>query len=348
MTSASDNADSVAYKIFRACEEGNLDWLKQQYETGGLGDSYHEINENLSEATSYSDCLNIMELAAAKGHLHIVKWFVEISDLWCQRTCLSNGDTHQYSAGDWFKVAYVAGQAAASGQQHIISWLLAHTACSDDGPAASVFYREVIKNAVENGLLNIVKWLVAQVGGDESLPHSNAKVLLTYALQSAAEHGDLEIYKKMCQFSQEFLQNTTEDEDINYASFPHPCAIGSSHLVPLFDSKILRDAAYSGHLHIVQWLINESGLDVDVDALDKEVVKNAAIEGHLNVVKWIVEESGQDIDVTDDYFWNENIANVESRKYLQEIKDLQLTAGDKWKEALKALRQHLPRPRRHV
>ncbi len=57
-------------------------------------------------------------------------------------------------------------------------------------------------------------------------------------------------------------------------------------------------AAFFGHLHILEWLVNERSLPVDLTSHNNRAVRLAVERGHLPVVKWLIEKSGQPVDVT--------------------------------------------------
>jgi ankyrin repeat protein len=57
-------------------------------------------------------------------------------------------------------------------------------------------------------------------------------------------------------------------------------------------------AADKGHLHIIRYLIEDSGQPVDVTAKDNWALQFAAANGHLSAVRYLIEEFGQSIDAT--------------------------------------------------
>ncbi|MBT9131370.1 MAG: hypothetical protein DDT41_01675 [candidate division WS2 bacterium] len=68
-----------------------------------------------------------------------------------------------------------------------------------------------------------------------------------------------------------------------------------------YDNRAVRLAIEEGHLPVVQWLIRESGQPVDVNALEGKAIREAMLNRRFHVIKWLVEESGQSIDIIDLY-----------------------------------------------
>jgi hypothetical protein len=60
----------------------------------------------------------------------------------------------------------------------------------------------------------------------------------------------------------------------------------------------LRYAAENGHLHIIRYLIEDSGQSVDATTNYNYAIRLAACNGHLSVVRYLIEESGQPINIT--------------------------------------------------
>ncbi len=56
-------------------------------------------------------------------------------------------------------------------------------------------------------------------------------------------------------------------------------------------------SAGGGHLNVVRWLVEHAGA---VDQADGRCLENAASNGHLPVVRWLLEEGGGDVHANDD------------------------------------------------
>ncbi|XP_052063026.1 ankyrin repeat domain-containing protein 39-like [Mytilus californianus] len=57
----------------------------------------------------------------------------------------------------------------------------------------------------------------------------------------------------------------------------------------------LHVAANNGHLHVVQWLIEEGGMNpLDKSQKGETSLHVAARWGQLNITKWLIEEKGMD------------------------------------------------------
>jgi len=127
------------------------------------------------------------------------------------------------------------------------------------------------------------------------------------ALFAAVKKGDLEAVKKL------IASGAQVDAKNNGDSQPLHCAAYSGHLPVVkylveergaqVDGKNnggrqpLHCAAYSGYLPVVKYLIEERGAGVDAkDNGDWQPLHEAAYSGHLPVVKYLVEERGARVD----------------------------------------------------
>lgn len=246
------------------CEYGNLAILKKVFEK----------LEKTNDTRRWSD---LIDLAAEKGHLHIIQWFfVEKSSI-----CSKRGMAYAASEGHFEVVTWIHNNipdlrtsakamdlTALQGRLHILIWLHENRieGCTE----------WAMDGAARYGHLDVVTWL-----------HFNRTEGCTeWAMDGAAEGGHLEIVKWL-------HENRTEGcttDAMDYAA-----ANGHLHVIEwLFENRTegctanaMNLAAKSGHLHVVIWLHawseKEGHITFDLD----ESIKLAAMNGHFHVVEWL-------------------------------------------------------------
>lgn len=234
--------------IYRACKDGNLNWLKKQKEAGEL-------------STVIDD--DAIKWAAANGHLEVIKWLV-----------MESGQQIDVTADNNAAIIW----AADNGHLDVIKWIvLESTEISKEAARKFGFESSVqpvsvtsdnncaIKFAAHNGHFDVVKWLLLDSGQaiDATLDNN-------YITRLAAEKGRLDIIKWL------LLDYPTANKDSVRKINPK----FSERIVDVTvaDNYVLRNAAHNGHLDIVKWLVLESGQPVDVtveaELVDKLVAKN--------------------------------------------------------------------------
>ena len=179
-----------------------------------------------------------------------------------------------------------------------------------------------IRNAAENGHLEIVRLLLADERVDPSDNHN-------FAIQWAAENGHLEVVKLL-------LTDMRTDPSANHNDAIR-IAAWNGHLdvvkVLLTDDRVdpsdknneaIRMAAWFGYLEIVNLLLSDSRVDPsdeDNDPIRNYAIRNAAIRkaaknGHLDVVKVLLTDNR--VDPSDNH--NEAIRKAAKNGHLDVVK----------------------------
>lgn len=168
--------------------------------------------------------------------------------------------------------------------------------------------------AIEHGHLDVLQWMIMESGysNDFILPES-ANSDIDSLTAHAAKYARLDILKwlafdftpiasNLCayDFDTMFLEAISEGH-IEIVKWYMTDLFSALHLEPE-DERLLNQAAISGQLEILKWLILDSGryIDLNTDIDDGHVLTVAARRGRLSLVRWLVLESGQAIDVLSD------------------------------------------------
>ena len=136
-----------------ACETGNLDWLKAQKAAGAF-------------SKPWVGSSRLIQLAAANGHLDVVKWLVFES----RQPSSSTEDNN-----------FAVRMAAANGHLNVVRWLVEESGQAVDLTAGEC---RVLQVAAEYGHLEVVKWLVKESGQQLDITTTD-----NYAARWAAANG---------------------------------------------------------------------------------------------------------------------------------------------------------------
>jgi len=354
--------------IFEACRVGNLEWLKQHHAAKKLGRAM--VKNQLS-----SNPLFPHEYAAAGGHLEVLKWLVMESGKKVDLTRNHN---------------QAVRLAVKHGELEVIKWLV-----SESGQPVNVadYGNDAINCAVGSGNLEIVKWLVQESGQVVNLAADGGMAVLV-----AAGNGDFEVLKwlvessgqlvdpvdglyaaamngsfEICRWIFERIDIPALDEmSLIWPVFMELIGHGDLDLVKWMVQNLpaklfgnmnhaLELAAFTGHVHIAQWLISDSGQLIDITAnnhqalkvasekdqrevvewlseeyrrcADQIAVNSAAKYGNLELLKWLVEARGDGVDARKIDLGPETADSI--RQYVETVQSLQKDLGmKKWRELI--------------
>ncbi|XP_028443767.1 espin [Perca flavescens] len=170
-----------------------------------------------------------------------------------------------------------AHDAAATGHIRELQWLVDVGGCNiEDRDAAGA---TVLHLAARFGCVEVIKWLLS-VGGVAEVETNCGAVPAHYA----AANGDLTCLKLL-------LQQAPGNSLLDYGCVDQQTVTGAT---------LLYLACQGGHLHVVQYLVNECGADVHLRAHDGMTCLHAAAHmGHQAVVLWLVTTTGVSLSCQD-------------------------------------------------
>jgi hypothetical protein len=234
---------------------------------------YLNIVKWLHFHTTYGCTTDAMDNAAAYGHLEVVIWLHKNRNEGCSVEGMNKAARWgEFEMVKWLHANRTEGCttdamdfAAANGDLKMVQWLHANRreGCS----------KNAMDLAARNGHLHIIQWL-----------HDNrTEGCTTNAMDLAAENGHLKVLQWL-------HKNRTEGctpEAMNKAA-----RTGNFEIVKWLyanrEDGLSRDAlkhsACSGHLEIVQWLhIN----NIIQEKASPEIMRGALTCGHLDIAKWL-------------------------------------------------------------
>lgn len=179
---------------------------------------HRDIIETLLQKSTYKNYNGLMKTAAVEGHKNIVEWMIELgADSFLEAAsyaaCGNHKDLVIYILGhitgeiDWNILVKDVG---SFGHKDMLEWLIEQGA--DD-------YQTILIDAVKEGLLDIVKWVVVELGvNDFQKPLLNAGIfdrieVINYLVEQGAEVNEEVIeyvsrqgaHKSTCDFLRTFL-----------------------------------------------------------------------------------------------------------------------------------------------
>lgn len=215
-----------------------------------------------------------LQHAVRRGDLSVAKWLVEVY--------LPNG-----------RIRQAVGTAAAYGQLEILQWL---RKCHD---SRVVWGHKELALAARSGHVATVKWLIERSGSFLAEDR-------TALLQSAMEHGNVDMIELLCSVQEKDLdRNGLVNADRRFScldsSSAHKCmasAVGSGHHAfaewlyvrigaRSVEMSAIADAARNGQLDMIKWAL--ANLSLEGDERYPSAMDSAATWGHLNVVKYLHE-----------------------------------------------------------
>jgi ankyrin repeat protein len=177
-TNHSTSTEFASIDQFEAARTGNLAWFQHHKAAGTLPDLM------LADMDGYS----LHELAADKGHLHIIRYLIEDS-----------GQLVDAAADDNWALQF----AAADGYLSVVRYLIEESGQSIDATAHSNF---ALRWAAANGHLSVVRYLI-----EESGQPVDATVRDNRALRLAAENGHLSVVRYLIEDSGQLVDVTAKD-----------------------------------------------------------------------------------------------------------------------------------------
>ena len=173
---------------------------------------------------------------------------------------------------------------------------------------------EALRNATENGHLEIIKWL-----NNKEINHINlldkacyVSMLVEQSIITASQKGFSDLIKWMKSVGTDIYRIRGSGYGDLSLTFLGSCAFGELELAQwiyeqsiieqkeylctnTFD-KVIQDACHDGHIELARWL-HSIGADVHVGY--EYSLRMACSNGHVEIVKWLC-ELGADIRVLDD------------------------------------------------
>ncbi|EGZ19424.1 hypothetical protein PHYSODRAFT_558163 [Phytophthora sojae] len=212
-----------------------------------------------------------MDIAAANGHLDVVKWLHAYRSEGCTAAAMDKAAGGHLKVVQWLHshrsegcTAEAMNLAAANGHLGVVKWLLEHR---DEWSSA------VMDTAAANGHLEVVMWL-----------HANrSEGCTTKAMDEATANGHLDVVR--------WLHSNRYEEGCTINAMTGAATAGNIEVLDwLYDKAIavctqetMDVAACQGHLNVLEWLRNRYTVRCTPDALN-----TAAINGHLKVVRWLL------------------------------------------------------------
>lgn len=237
-----------------------------------------------SDGTMSNTFANVLNRAAACGHMHVLEWIHTKHPIADWRGVLdSAAERGQFGAVQWIHARHpesatpaTIASAASSGSLPLLEW--AHHRYAS--PSFCESSQEAMKRAAASGSLDIVEFL-----------HRERGLETAGAAESAAQHGHLVIL--------EWLYETRTMETSNSTWAPPKAvelAAAHGHLVVLqylarrlpkkHLTKAVNAAAENGHLDVLQWLDKRNKVRVSHKSL-----RRVAQNGHLDVMQWLYASS---------------------------------------------------------
>ena len=207
---------------------------------------------------------NIFTIASKNGHLNIVMYLHR--ELEADINC-----------DDGLPVRF----ASFFGHFDVVMYLC------ENGATIESNYNSAVEWACQNGHLEIVKYLVNEMGAD--ILNSNYCSLLW-----ASEYGHLPVVKYLCEAGVDFqmyneLPIKRASQNGHYEVVKYLCELGADFRSD--NDHTIRWASWSGHLPVVKYLC-ELGADIQSD--DNYAIRKASDANHIEVVMYLYEK-GADI-----------------------------------------------------
>jgi len=308
-----DDEDEVFDNIlYRACEHGHLtmvQWLLEHIDyldqadgpsdamkaaaTHGKLPIVHWLWNNCSRDPTVGlfkgDGNTAMDVAAAGGHLEVLKFLDQIDKVSGQR--VGEGSAKRQCVSGRFPHCTVSAMdsAAANGRLDVVKWL--HVNRSEGCTTAAM------DNAAANGHLKVVKWLHwnRSEGATTAAMDKTAARRFHASSCTTLDSDDCcmgkppsSFYKNQLATLRWLLSNRTEGRttaamdgaaakgNFQVLQWLHDCAHASC------SSKAMDAAAGIGRLDIIKWLHTKASISCTSAAMD-----DAAAGGYLNVVRWL-------------------------------------------------------------
>jgi ankyrin repeat protein len=237
------------------------------------------IDVNAQSATG----IRALDIACRSGHLEVVKLLV--------------GAGARIDYQPYYETGPLAA-AAFGGHLHVLRYLV-EEAGADERRADLGGWTPLLW-AINSGRMKIMAYLLGRLGIDMDAETAEGK----RALEMVCTCGRLEVVK-MC-IAAYLVDRPGIDIDVTTATghtaLSIACDIGRLEVVKLLVEAGVRvesqssgamgalaSAAAKGHLHVVKYLVEEAGADV------QPALASAAAKGHLHVVEYLVEEAGADV-----------------------------------------------------
>ncbi len=193
---------------------------------------------------------------------------------------------------------------------------------------------EALRMAAEQGRINMVKYLVRTCGCDITVGSNSV-------LHSAAMDGYLNIVKYIMKDFPE-LSNSIKVFQMaargGHVEIMNHLVVHSNALqVFVHHPSILRHAAECGHLKMVQYLVENCGVSVMVDA--SGALRMGVDKGHGPVVKYLV-ENGADINAMNGYALTSAAEREDIPLLRVLVKECHADVKNQCSDALRASAQH--------
>jgi hypothetical protein len=234
---------------------------------------------------------NILEkieiMAAKKGYLNIIEWVYE-NLLWCIDKNIQS-DNFRISSNIPNKILFtghICQDATREGNLNVLKWFVNHGAEREN--------EFLLMEAARGGHLDILEWLMEEreLGFDNILDPQSV-------FQCGAMSGNLKVIKWLkeqdCDFRncERYIAMSGNIEALKWMTKNYKKHEWNENMVTIRKNNMetkseacIFNAAIKGHLHIIEFIINEGGSFNNIDKL----YINAISGGHIHIVQWAIKK----------------------------------------------------------